>query len=300
MHHDDPLTAAHTTAYLSLKYFDNSYNYYGATNSIRITASTAADVWTALEAAGTVPAGATKVQAAIQLWQCEGDTSGACFDGNGAVYFDDLSLEVQADSGGGDTGAPPTDTGTPPTDTGAVDASLLANDGFEGGWNGDWLIYPASLANYAIVHTGDPLYNSPDLFTALAGTQSLKVYGQWTGTQNETPIYQEFAATAGDTLTFNGYAWMHHDDPLVATHTYAYLSLKYFDNSYNYYGSDDSVHFDANSPVDTWTWLEVVGTVPAGATKVQPAIEYWQCFGDTSGACWDGVGAVYFDELTLQ
>ena len=93
---------------------------------------------------------------------------------------------------------------------------------------------------------------------------------------------------------------MHHDDPLTAAHTYAYLSLKYFDNNYTFYGSSDSALFDVNQPVDTWTLLTVYGTVPAGATKVQAAIEFWQCAGQSGGACFDGNGAVYFDDLVLQ
>jgi hypothetical protein len=93
---------------------------------------------------------------------------------------------------------------------------------------------------------------------------------------------------------------MHHDDPLTASHTFAYLSLKYFDDAYNYYGSSDSDHFDVTDPSDLWTLLSVTGTVPAGATKVQAAIEYWQCYGDTTYACWDGNGAVYFDDLVLE
>ena len=40
-----------------------------------------------------------------------------------------------------------------------------------------------------------------------------------------------------------------------------------------YYGSDDSAVFDLSSPQDTWTLLTATGTVPAGATKVQAAIE---------------------------
>ena len=176
----------------------------------------------------------------------------------------------------------------------------LANGDFENGADGSWLIYPSNLTNYSYESTGSLLYNSTDTFTAYDGITSLKVYGQWSGYANETPIYQEFAASAGDSFTFSGYAWMHHDDPLTAAHTYAYLSLKYFDNNYTFYGSSDSALFDVNQPVDTWTLLTVYGTVPAGATKVQAAIEFWQCAGQSGGGCQDGNGAVYFDDLVLQ
>ena len=125
------------------------------------------------------------------------------------------------------------------------------------------------------------------------------MYGQFTGYENETPIYQEFAAAAGETFTFSGMAWVAGEDSIAGSTTYAALALKYFDDAYNSYGSDESNQITASSAFDTWTELTVAGTVPAGATKVQAAIEFWHCFGDTSGSCYSG-GSVYFDDLVLE
>jgi hypothetical protein len=178
--------------------------------------------------------------------------------------------------------------------------NLLANGDWELGWDGSWLIYPSYLGNYAVALTGDGIYNSQTgaTFTAYDGTQALKVYGQFTGYENETPIYQEFVATEGTNYTFSGMAWMAGEDPIAGSTTYACLSIKYFDDFYNFYGSSDSGHIDINSTTNTWTALSVTSTAPVGATKVQAAVEYWHCVGST-GNCYDG-GSVYFDSLVLE
>ena len=66
--------------------------------SSRMSAETPTNTWTELSATGTVPENTAVMQAVITQWQCnpdEGaDTSGNCWDGNGGVYFDDLSFTV--------------------------------------------------------------------------------------------------------------------------------------------------------------------------------------------------------------
>ncbi len=295
MHNADPIAAADTTAYLSIKYFNDSYQYLGSSDSSVITNTSAVDVWAALSVTGTVPEGATKAQASIEYWQCVGDTSGACYNG-GSVYFDDMLFTLDSSPDTGDT-ADTGDTGDT-SDTGT--ASMLSNGGFEEGGLGTWSIYPSGLTNYGISATGEGIYGSSTgaTFAAAEGTYGLKVYGQFTGTQSETPIFQSFAATGGETHTFSGKAFMAAEDAITGT-TYATIALKYFDSSYNYYGTDEAAHIDSASAVDAWTDLTVTGTVPAGATIMQASIEYWHCFGDTSFSCYTG-GSVYFDDLVLE
>jgi hypothetical protein len=108
------------------------------------------------------------------------------------------------------------------------------------------------------------------------------------------------AAAEGEVYTLTGYAWTHHDDPLVATHTYGVLTIKFFDDSYNFLGGFDSNPITSETPTDTWTELTVSATTPAGATKVQACVEFWQCKADASGGnCWDGNGGVYFDAMSF-
>ena len=62
--------------------------------------------------------------------------------------------------------------------------------------------------------------------------------------------------------------------------------------------SSDSDWLDSKDTANTWMEMSVTGKIPAGATKAQAAIEFWQCAGDkSSGQCWDGNGAVYIDDM---
>jgi len=87
------------------------------------------------------------------------------------------------------------------------------------------------------------------------------------------------------------------EDAIGATDTYGFLALKYFDDSYSYYGMDESAHITYGSTTDSWTELTVTGTVPSGATKVQAVVEFMHCVGGSS--CYTG-GSVYFDGLSVE
>ncbi len=235
---------------------------------------------------------------ALPLVACQeepalGDTGEARDTGTEADADTDADTDTDTDAD--------TDTDTDAdTDSDTEGPNLLANPGFESGWDGAWSVYPADLSNYALPYTGEPLYNSTETFTALVGARSLKLWGRYTGGPNSTPVYQEFTVSAGTTYTLSGSAWVHHDDPITAAGTYAHLSLKFFDDAYHNYGANESERITPTSPTDMWIDLEVTGRVPVGATKVQAVVEYWQCMGDTSGACYDQNGSVYFDGLRFS
>ena len=185
-------------------------------------------------------------------------------------------------------------------DTDADPVNLLANAGFET-YDGsalptDWLLYPPELINWAVLATGDGMYPDAATFTAYEGTNSLKIYGQFTGWANETPVYQEFEATEGQQYMLEGYAFMYSNDAFDGTQSHASLWFKYFDDSYNFYGLEESNVIDAASTPDTWTALTVSGTVPAGATKVQAGMSFWHCVDEAEGDCYEA-GGVYFDDL---
>ena len=95
-HSDDPLTATHTYGELAIKFFDSSWALLGHEKSDRISASTPTNTWTEVTATGTVPENTAVMQAVITQWQCnpdEGaDATGNCWDGNGGVYWDNLSF----------------------------------------------------------------------------------------------------------------------------------------------------------------------------------------------------------------
>ena len=207
-----------------------------------------------------------------------------------------------SDTESSDTESSDTETSdTETSDTEVEYENMLANGDFESGWDGkSWLIYPAELTNYDIVSTGDTLYNSKETFTAYEGDNSLKLYGQWSGYENETPAYQEFTTKEGMEYAMSAMVWMHSDDPLTAEHTYGNISIKFFDSSWNMIDSASASGLTSSDSTNTWTELSVSGTAPAGAVVVQAALEFWQCEDTTDpGNCWDGNGAVYFDDVTF-
>ena len=181
------------------------------------------------------------------------------------------------------------------SDTDADPENLLANAGFEDGWDGSWLVYPTSLENLAAIADGDAMYPDDATWASSEGTGAFKVWGQYTGGFNETPVYQEFTATVGDTYTFEGYAYMYSNDAITEERTYGALWIKYFDDSYNYLGEDSSDPMTSTSTADSWTHLTATGTVPDGATKVQASIQFMHCVEETAD-CWDG-GGLYFDDM---
>ena len=160
----------------------------------------------------------------------------------------------------------------------------------------EWETYPEAPWNWAAVHTGAELYNAPGvLYNAPQGEVSLKIWGAFSGSENYTRAFQEFdGVSAGEQFTFSAWAWMHSADQIQAPDTEAYFELSFFDDSYDFYGSTRSAKFTFGSPVDTWRYLETVGTVPLGATKVIASVTFAQCLGQ-GGGCWTG-GAVYFDD----
>ncbi|NOY25737.1 MAG: hypothetical protein GXP62_07670, partial [Oligoflexia bacterium] len=155
------------------------------------------------------------------------------------------------------------------------------------------------LENYLIINTGDTIYGSTDTFTAPEGSKSLKVWGQFTGWANETPIYQSFAATTGQTYTLTGRIYQHPDDPIIGDQTYAALAVKFYTADYGDSDIHESDHFVSSSPTDAWVELTATGTVPDGFTIAQAAVEFMHCYGEAEGDCSDG-GAVYFDELSFS
>ena len=238
-----------------------------------------------------------------------GSTDGTSADGadgasDGADGASDGADGTATDGGDGADGADGADgtdgtaDGTDGTEPEPV--NMLLNPGFEQAQDlTDWLIYPSDLGNWAVLANGDLMYPDDLPFTAHEGANSLKLYGQYSGWENETPVYQEFTATPGEVYTFDGWGLMHGPDAIVGPQTYAALWIKFYDDSYTYYGAEESaVTFTEGSAVGTWTEMTVTATVPEGATKVQAAIEFWHCTGEAEGDCYEP-GGVYFDQMRM-
>ena len=182
--------------------------------------------------------------------------------------------------------------------------NLLSNEGFENAafngaiWAPDsWLIYPTSLSNFNASENGEAIYNSSAVFQSQTGQRALKVYGQFSGFENRTPVYQEFPAQSGETFSLDVYAYTHIDDRINGTNR-ANAFIAFFNGNYDYLGGAVSNLMTPNSPTNVWTLLTTSAAAPAGTTLVQAGIEYMQCEGQQSGQCYDA-GSVYFDDATF-
>ena len=180
--------------------------------------------------------------------------------------------------------------------------NLLTNPGFED-WPSEglatgWLVFPGDRTNYAKISTGDTMFNTEDTFTAYEGNSAIKLYGIFNGVETETPIYQEFATTAGTQYEMKAWVYMHAADAIAADDTYLSLQLKFFNDDFSAFEFAESPTTITNtSTTNTWTELTVTGTVPEGFTKVQGAIEFWHCV-DATADCYTG-GGVYIDDVSL-
>ena len=72
------------------------------------------------------------------------------------------------------------------------DGALLANGGFETGVSG-WTVYSDNgNNNFAAAATGDAFFNSADTLTVQEGDQGAKVWGLYSGADNDISVFQEW------------------------------------------------------------------------------------------------------------
>ena len=174
-----------------------------------------------------------------------------------------------------------------------------------------WIQYPVEGVSKNIVATGNSVFNALNptntstLFTAYAGNNTMKVYGQnyyssggvWQGPIQTGTIYQEFlpsstaGLTAGTSIHARGMSKVFSIDPLTGGSTFSY-GFKFMTSSDVEISRTVTTLTSANFTSDQWVPLTVNATIPAGADKVQLISEFVQ------NASTDK-GAVYLDDLSV-
>ena len=121
-----------------------------------------------------------------------------------------------------------------------------------------------------------------------SGDQVLKVFGGSSG------VFQTFVANPGDLVT--GTAWaLNSSADLMTGGQVAAVNLSWFDSSNNLIVDSLGSTIDANTPVDVWTNIGVVGAIaPAGTASVQLTLITGNFGGNPAG------GAPRFDEAFLE
>ena len=188
--------------------------------------------------------------------------------------------------------------GTLATTTSASDNNTLLDDpGFEdssgvGSYlttTSGWWVYPPELTNFYHSITGDGIYTSTDTLVCLEGDRCLKVWGQYSGVDNHTAVYQQFGAVdEGTVVSMDGWVMTHPDDHVSGENAF-FLAVNWLDANFGWLGQAQSELLDSSMAGDVWHYVTVSGAAPAGVVYYQTQITYHQPSG--------GSGSVYVDDL---
>jgi beta-glucanase (GH16 family) len=187
-------------------------------------------------------------------------------------------------------------------------ANVLTNPGFETGSLSGW----ATFQSHNYVESSSPAHG---------GTYYYKVYGQYSGAQNYTGIYQDNPSTPGASYSADGWAYTLGSDRINGQDA-IWLEVSFRDVSYNALALYRSVVVTSNNlasfgGVNTWFDLQITnqcsftnasaqillpGTVTnMAASLVAPAgtayVRYQAVFAQGPDKA---NGSMYFDDLTLN
>jgi len=179
----------------------------------------------------------------------------------------------------------------------ACGGTLLANSGFESGSLANWTTYPGG---------NNTLLGSIRDLPVHDGTNVFKVYGQFSGSDNYSGIYQDVAVAAGQTFTANGWVFTPSNDRIAGANT-AWIEVSFRDGSANTLARYRTALINTNTPAGVWLKLAatnrldpvtsaVIGTVtnlvaPANTAVVRHQVVFRQPA--------NAAGAVMFDDLRL-
>lgn len=171
--------------------------------------------------------------------------------------------------------------------------NILTNPGFEQSGLANWRTYGGG-ANVGLTTQ-----------QARSGSNSFKVYGQFTGVQNDSGIYEDIPTLAGASLAGNAWAYVSASDRIAGNNS-AWAEVTFRDTT-NILGLYRSAIVTSNTSTGTWLNLPItnqfdpqtfafVGSVtnlvaPAGTLFVRKQILYRQMA--------NAAGSVFWDDLSL-
>ncbi len=170
----------------------------------------------------------------------------------------------------------------------APPTSRLADPGFEDIALTEWQTFGNTIDNV-----------TSDWGTPRDGQRSLKVYGQFTGTENYAGAFQNIPINGNDRFTASAHALTRSEDSIAGTTNTARLKVEFYSEPGGEYGSPaflgeiDTIIADATSPEDTWTPAEITGIAPTGTVEARVAIVLTQPASNPGGSVF--VDSVTFD-----
>ena len=185
-----------------------------------------------------------------------------------------------------------------PTNLPACATNALVNPGFETSGLANWTVYGAGFNTLLENSNSVPVHGGSNVF---------KVFGQFTGGDNYSGVYQDLAATPGQTFTANGWVFAQAGDAIAGANT-AWIEVSFRDAAANMLGLYRTTTLASNIVAGAWlnlaitnqfnpTTFALIGAVtnlvaPAGTTLVRYQVVFRQPA--TAG------GALRFDDLNLQ
>ena len=180
--------------------------------------------------------------------------------------------------------------------------NMLPNGEFENvyeagnGWQlyaTGWTWFPAAAVNHQVELSGNNIYGSDSLFEAFDGDYSLKLWGQFSGAENQTAYYQTFTDLEAGTEIHAEAMLMSHQDHWIGNGSNTVtVFASYWDAGWSFIGRDDSEVFSGADEYNMWheRWIDAV--VPEGVSYVNIGLEFSQM--DDSQT-----GSVYIDNMEL-
>ncbi len=171
--------------------------------------------------------------------------------------------------------------------------NLLTNPGFEDG------AAPAAGAGPGWTSFGNVFTEAS---FPLSGSQTCKMFGNFSGNFDVTGIFQEFACSAGEEFQLSSNAYYSSDDQIIGVgptdDNWVVQKITFFDGSGVELAAaaSESIILDGTFAADTWhAAAPITATAPAGAATVQALVLYLQPFDDGGAAFIDDV---VFENIT--
>ena len=162
------------------------------------------------------------------------------------------------------------------------------NGGFEqlGGSLGGWTTFGNSIGNVSAADEA-----------VLDGDASLKLYGRFNGSPNESGLWQGRTVEPGDVVLASAESLVRAADSIAGTGNTVTMSLEFYDTfaatgTGSLLGTSEIVIADGNVTPDVWTDCQLMATAPAGAVEARLMFTFSQPAGQS--------GAVHIDLTELQ
>ncbi len=152
----------------------------------------------------------------------------------------------------------------------ALAQNQLANPGFESGLAG-WTSFGNAFAEGA----------NPPQFVPRTGTGLVSMFGNFWGSFNVSGIFQEFAASSGETYDMSSSARHWAGDAMVGVgapdDNWVVQKIAFFDAGHNEIGGIDATILNGTYATDAWHDAPMIsGVAPAGTAWVQALVLYLQ------------------------